>query len=112
VRAKLTSRYKFTESKNDIFPSNKLAKSQESTKPIFIVPTPTYPHKTDSDLFMAPGTDTLTIINPYRRSYAATQLQNEQLQFIHGESSQATNQGVVAPTMGIQSQQREASVKK
>jgi hypothetical protein len=54
---------------------------------------------------MAPGTDTSTIINPYRRSYAATQLQNEQLEFIHGESSQATNQGLVAAaTMGIQSQ--------
>jgi hypothetical protein len=49
------------------------------------------------------GTDTLTIINSYRRSCAATQLRNEQLQLIQGESSQATNQGLVAATMGIQS---------
>jgi hypothetical protein len=91
----------------------KIAKSQESTIPIFIVPTPTYPHKTDSVLFMAACTDTSTIINPYRSSYAATQLRNEQLQLIHGESSQATNRGLFAKrTMGIQSQQREGSVKK
>jgi hypothetical protein len=54
------------------------------------------------------------IINSYRSHAAATQLQNEQLQIIYGESSQqATNQVlVVAATMGIQSQQREGSVKK
>ena len=49
------------------------------------------------------------ICNPY--SNAATQLRVQQLKLIYAASSQARNQ-LVAAAMGIQSQQREGSVKK
>jgi hypothetical protein len=56
------------------------------------------------------ATHAAAIINPC--SHAATQLRNEQLELMQRESSQATNQVVVATDMGIQSQQREGAIKK
>jgi predicted aconitase len=57
------------------------------------------------------ATHAAAIINPC--SHAAMQLRNKQLEFMQQrESSQATNQVVVATEMGVQSQQRMGAVKK
>jgi hypothetical protein len=116
MRAKLTSRYKFTQ---PTFPSHEFQNLRMAI-PIFIFATLSQ-HRFRchaSMLIMATNTSAAAnaseISNPY--SNAATQLRKDQLrkqqgQLLYAGSSQATNQ-VVAATMGIQSQRREGSIKK
>jgi hypothetical protein len=109
---------KFTESINDVFPSDKNINNpyQFSSLNLIVTLTKQIPLSSVFVMDTSSSNNARVIVNPYSinpYSRAAAQLRREQLQSFYGLSSQApTNQASVATTMGVQSQRRGGSVKK